>query len=155
MSLFICDNFRSATTSNVPPHQKLLLSTHCPSEADMYDRHVSLLNYVAKFFRDERKDVDRHWAPAQQPTYPPAKPQAGPLLERGQAGLKPDLCLMIQPGDEPEKSTESEGKPKNKKSGGKPKVLPSEGKPNVVPHWKNVGVAFELKPEKNPTTTDG
>ncbi|KAG8902540.1 hypothetical protein FRC01_009554 [Tulasnella sp. 417] len=143
---------RQPLTPDVPPRQKSLLPTCYLRESDMYARYAELLKSVSRFFRNEIKDVDHAWPPAQPPTFPPANPKAGPPLNRvfrdthkesrsfsryndGQAGLKPDLCLLIESGDKP---NEFEEKPEG-----------SGGKPKVAPHWKDVLVPIEVKKEKS------
>ncbi|KAG8917819.1 hypothetical protein FRC01_002194 [Tulasnella sp. 417] len=137
---------RRPSTPDVSPHQKLLLPTCYLREGDMYAQYVKLLN--SRFFRAKIKAVDNAWLPAQPPqdddAIPTASQSAGPPLHRvfrdthkesrsfsrynyGEAGLKPDLCLLIECGDTPNESEESEGKPK------------------VAPHWKDVLVPIGVK----------
>ncbi|KAG8944969.1 hypothetical protein FRC04_001321 [Tulasnella sp. 424] len=146
---------RRPSTPGVPPHQKPLPRKLYVRENDMYAEHVELLNSVSRFFQANKKDVDEAWLPAQPPRHdiiPTASQNAGPPLNRvfqdthnlspsfsrykyGQAGLRPDLCLLIESGGAPE---ESEGEPKE-----------SKPKPKVTAHWKDVLVPIELKSKQN------
>ncbi|KAG8917820.1 hypothetical protein FRC01_002195 [Tulasnella sp. 417] len=145
-----------------PPHPTIPPPTTKAAAANMLPprgRHVRSVRH----FRAKIKAVDNAWLPAQPPqddgAILTAGQSAGPPLDRvfrdthkesrsfsrdsdGQAGLKPDLCLLIEPGDTPE---ESEDKPKE--SEGKPKE--SGGEPKVVPHWKDVLVPIEVKKDQS------
>ncbi|KAG8909157.1 hypothetical protein FRC01_007100 [Tulasnella sp. 417] len=98
------------------------------AEHEMYVSYVSLLNHVGWFFRNSTKDVDGAWLAAQPPTAGTASQNAGPPLQRvfrdthnnprsfsrykeGLAGLKPDLCLLIEPKESEGEPLESEGEP--------------------------------------------
>ncbi|KAG8900568.1 hypothetical protein FRC01_010084, partial [Tulasnella sp. 417] len=142
---------RRPSTPDVSPHQKPLLPTCYLREGDMYVQYVKLLNSVSRFFRAKIKAVDNAWLPPQPPqdddAIATASQSAGPPLNRvfrdthkesrsfsrynyREAGLKPDLCLLIESGDTPDESEESEE---------------SEGKPKVAPHWKDVLVPIGVK----------
>ncbi|KAG8960635.1 hypothetical protein FRC05_006716, partial [Tulasnella sp. 425] len=164
---------RRPSTPGVPP----LLREEYQRESDMYADHVELLNSVSRFFQANKKDVDEAWLPAQTPRYdiiPTASQNAGPPLNRvfqdthnlsrsfsrykyGQAGLRPDLCLLIESGASEGEPKESEGE--SEESEGESEESGSEyeepgPRPKATAHWKDVLVPIELKTKHNLEAAD-
>ncbi|KAG9046086.1 hypothetical protein FS837_005118 [Tulasnella sp. UAMH 9824] len=162
-------------TSEVPTYKdgcftSLRLRT-AKQEEDVYPPLVRLLNYVRCFFCNDVEDVDAPWSSAQEPTILTPTEDAGPPLSRvfrdthdESRGLKPDICLLVEPTSKPEVSQgapgtskgepkKSEGETKGPKGKRKttatreniPKPTEAEKKSKPKPHWKDVRVVIEVK----------